>query len=99
MTATDRARALDMAKGISMDGVPLNTRLLERVLSSPEEFNSKPLEMREAFFAKLGSQPIRVSQNAPTSGGTSGGAPSGLLDALQQTRREYEARAYIQTIP
>ena len=92
MTGADKARALDMAKGISMDGVPLNTRLLERVLSSPEEFNSKPLEMREAFFANLGSQPIRVSQTAPTSGGTSGGAPSGLLDALRQTRREYETR-------
>jgi hypothetical protein len=92
ITGADRARALDMAKRMSMDGVTLDPRLLERVLSSPEEFNSKPLEMREAFFANLGSQPIKVSQNAPASGGTSGGAPSGLLDALQQTRREYEAR-------
>lgn len=88
LTAADRARAIDMAKGMSMDGNPLNTRLLERVLSSPEEFNSKPLETREAFFAKLGSQPIRVSQNAPTPSGASGG----LSDALRQTRREYETK-------
>jgi hypothetical protein len=83
MTKADRARALDMAKRMSMDGVPLDPRFLERQLISDAEFNALDPKIRQKLFESLGSQPIRVSQNAPTSGG-------GLLDALQQTRREYE---------
>jgi hypothetical protein len=85
ITRADRARALDMAKRMSMDGVTLDPRFLERQLSSDAEFNALDPKIRQELFKSLGSQPIRVSQNAPTSGG-------GLLDALRQTRREYETR-------
>jgi hypothetical protein len=85
MTGADRARALDMAKRMSMDGVTLDPRFLERQLSSDAEFNALDPKIRQKLFESLGSQPIRVSQNAPTSGG-------GLLDALRQTRREYETK-------
>jgi hypothetical protein len=85
MTGADKTRALDMAKRMSMDGVPLDTRLLERQLSSEAEFNAVNPKIRQELFKSLDSQPIRVSQNAPTSSG-------GLLDALRQTRREYETR-------
>lgn len=93
MTDADRLKALKLAASQpSRDGIPLDTRLLEKTIFSPELFNAYPIETRKAFFGKVDAQPIRVSQNAPASGGTSGGAPSGLLDALQQTRREYETR-------
>ena len=93
MTDADRLRALELARSQPLrDGIPLDTDLLEKTIFSPEIFNAYPVETRKAFFGKVDAQPIKVSQNAPAPSNTSGGAPSGLLDALQQTRREYETR-------
>ena len=66
MTDADRLRALELARSQPLrDGIPLDTRLLEKTIFSPEIFNAYPIETRKAFFGNVDAQPIKVSQNAP----------------------------------
>jgi len=85
LSADARARALDIARSMSTNNTPFNTGPLERVLSNPIEFNKLPLTSRQAFFERIGVQPVMAATESK--GGTSFGS---LFDAINTTKQEYQ---------
>jgi hypothetical protein len=85
LSADARAKALEIARGISFGNVPMNTGPLERVLSNPAEFNKLPLPSRQAFFERIGVQPAMAATESK--GGIGFGS---LFDAINTTKQEYQ---------
>jgi hypothetical protein len=86
LTKDDIQRALTIASRLKGPGdIPLNTRMLEKVFSSAEEFDSQPAESRKGLFITLGIQPAAAATPAAASSGM-----DGLFGALNKTRTEYE---------
>jgi hypothetical protein len=85
LTADARNRALEIARSMSVDGSSINTKLLERVLSNPTEFNNYPLKSRQALFERLGVQPAMAATESKGSIGF-----GSLFDAINTTKQEYQ---------
>lgn len=87
----DQRRALlDRASRLKPDGVPLDTSLLEKLFSNPAEFNARPAALRKNLFESVGAQPIQV-QNIVAQESSIPGI-GGLFEALNKTKREFEAK-------
>ena len=41
-----------------------NPQLLQKVLSSPDQFNAYPIETRRQFFSKVGTTPMKTSMSS-----------------------------------
>jgi hypothetical protein len=80
-----RTRALDIARSMSTNDTPFNTGPLERVLSNPAEFNKLPITSRQAFFERIGIQPVMAATESK--GGIGFGS---LFDAIKTTKQEYQ---------
>ena len=80
-----RTRALDIARSMSTNDTPFNTGPLERVLSNPAEFNKLPITSRQAFFERIGIQPVMAATESK--GGIGFGS---LFDAINTTKQEYQ---------
>lgn len=85
LTEDARNRALEIARGISFGNAPMNTGPLERVLSNPAEFNKLPITSRQAFFERIGIQPVMAATESK--GGIGFGS---LFDAIKNTKQEYQ---------
>ena len=85
LSADATTKALDIARGISFGNVPMNTGPLERVLSNPAEFNKLPITSRQAFFERIGIQPVMAATESK--GGIGFGS---LFDAIKTTKQEYQ---------
>ena len=85
LTSDARNKALEIARSISNEGIPLNTGPLEKVLFNADEFNKLPLTSRKGFFEKIGLQPVMAATEQK--GGTGFGS---LFDAINTTKQEYQ---------
>lgn len=85
LSADARTRALDIARSMSTANTPFNTGPLERVLSNPAEFNKLPITSRQAFFERIGVQPVMAATESK--GGIGFGS---LFDAINTTKQEYQ---------
>jgi hypothetical protein len=85
LSADARTRALDIARSMSTNDTPFNTGPLERVLSNPAEFNKLPITSRQAFFERIGIQPVMAATESK--GGIGFGS---LFDAINTTKQEYQ---------
>ena len=85
LSADARTRALDIARSMSTNDTPFNTGPLERVLSNPAEFNKLPITSRQAFFERIGIQPVMAATESK--GGIGFGS---LFDAIKTTKQEYQ---------
>jgi len=85
LSADARTKALEIGQSMSSEGSSINTRLLERILSTPAEFNSYPLKTRQALFERLGVRPAMAATESK--GGIGFG---GLFDAIKTTKQEYQ---------
>ena len=85
LSADARAKALEIGRSMSSEGSSINTRLLERILSTPAEFNNYPLKTRQALFERLGVQPAMAATESKGSIGF-----GSLFDAINTTKQEYQ---------
>jgi hypothetical protein len=85
LTEDAKNRALEIARSMSSEGSSINTKLLERVLSTPAEFNNYPLKSRQALFERIGVQPVMAATESK--GGIGFGS---LFDAIKTTKQEYQ---------
>jgi len=85
LTEDAKNRALEIARSMSNDGSSINTKLLERILSTPAEFNNYPLKSRQALFERIGIQPAMAATESK--GGIGFGS---LFDAIKTTKQEYQ---------
>jgi hypothetical protein len=53
-----------------------NPQLLQKVLSSPEQFNAYPIETRRQFFSKVGATPMKTSMSSDSVGSLILGQPA-----------------------
>jgi hypothetical protein len=94
LTSDARNKALEIARSISNEGIPLNTGPLEKVLFNADEFDKLPLASRKGFFEKIGLQPalVKTQSKSELSSG-------GLFDAIQTTKQEYQKQEQPQGQP
>ena len=85
LSADARSKALEIGRSMSSEGSSINTRLLERILSTPAEFNNYPLKTRQALFERLGVQPAMAATESKGSIGF-----GSLFDAINTTKQEYQ---------
>jgi hypothetical protein len=52
-----------------------NPQLLQKVLSSPDQFNAYPIETRRQFFSKVGTTPMKTSMSSDPVGNLILGQP------------------------
>ena len=85
LSADARTKALEIGRSMSSEGSSINTRLLERILSTPTEFNSYPLKTRQALFERLGVQPAMAATESKRGLGF-----GSLFDAIDTTIQDYK---------
>jgi hypothetical protein len=94
LTSDARNKALEIARSISNEGIPLNTGPLEKVLFNADEFNKLPLSSRKGFFEKIGLQPVMATKEPQGSTGF-----GSLFDAINTTKQQYQKQEQPQAQP